>query len=67
MCISDWLNTDVSVRHQGKGDERPIAPLANRAAVAAALASVEIVTWFDDDTPAALIEAVEDAGFEASL
>ena len=32
---------------------------ANRAAVAAALASVDIVTWFDSDTPAALIEAVQ--------
>lgn len=53
------LNTDASVRRQGKGDERPINPLANRAAVAAALASVDIVTWFDDDTPAALIEAVQ--------
>ena len=53
------LNTDASVRRQGKGGERPINPLANRAAVAAALASVDIVTWFDDDTPAALIEAVQ--------
>lgn len=53
------LNTDASVRRQGKGDDRPINPLANRAAVAAALASVDIVTWFDDDTPAALIEAVQ--------
>ena len=53
------LNTDASVRRQGKGDERPINPLANRAAVAAALASVDIVTWFDSDTPAVLIEAVQ--------
>jgi bifunctional ADP-heptose synthase (sugar kinase/adenylyltransferase) len=27
-------------------------------ALVAALASVDAVTWFDDDTPAALIEAV---------
>lgn len=53
------LNTDASVRRQGKGDDRPINPLANRAAVAAALASVDIVTWFDSDTPAVLIEAVQ--------
>ncbi|WP_373752704.1 D-glycero-beta-D-manno-heptose 1-phosphate adenylyltransferase [Neisseria weixii] len=53
------LNTDGSVRRQGKGDDRPINPLENRAAVAAALASVDVVTWFDDDTPAALIELVK--------
>ncbi|WP_416189859.1 D-glycero-beta-D-manno-heptose 1-phosphate adenylyltransferase [Neisseria sp. CCUG17229] len=53
------LNTDDSVRRQGKGDDRPINPLENRAAVAAALASVDVVTWFDDDTPAALIELVK--------
>ena len=53
------LNTDDSVQRQGKGDDRPINPLANRAAVAAALESVSVVTWFDDDTPAALIEAIQ--------
>lgn len=53
------LNTDDSVRRQGKGDDRPINTLENRAAVAAALASVDLVTWFDDDTPAALIELVQ--------
>ena len=31
------LNTDASVKRQGKGDDRPINTLANRAAVAAAL------------------------------
>ena len=53
------LNTDASVKRQGKGDDRPINSLANRAAVAAALESVSVVTWFDDDTPAALIEAIQ--------
>ena len=53
------LNTDASVKRQGKGDDRPINTLANRAAVAAALGCVDLVTWFDDDTPAALIEAVK--------
>ena len=52
------LNTDASVRRLGKGSDRPINPLANRLAVAAALGCVDIVTWFDDDTPAALIERV---------
>lgn len=53
------LNTDASVWRLGKGSDRPINPLENRAAVAAALESVDLVTWFDDDTPAALIEAVK--------
>ena len=53
------LNTDASVKRQGKGDDRPINPLANRAAVAAALASVDVVTWFDSDTPADLIAQVQ--------
>lgn len=53
------LNTDASVRRLGKGSDRPVNPLENRAAVAAALASVDIVTWFDDDTPAALIELIQ--------
>ena len=52
------LNTDASVRCLGKGSDRPINPLADRAAVAAALACVDLVTWFDEDTPAALIETV---------
>ena len=53
------LNTDDSVRRQGKGSDRPINTLADRAAVAAALESVDWVTWFDEDTPAALIELIK--------
>ena len=45
------LNTDASVRRLGKGDDRPVNTLADRAAVAAALDSVSLVTWFDEDTP----------------
>jgi rfaE bifunctional protein nucleotidyltransferase chain/domain len=45
------VNTDTSVRRLGKGDERPINPLEDRMAVLAALASVSLVTWFDEDTP----------------
>lgn len=52
------LNTDASVRRLGKGSDRPINPLANRAAVAASLESVDLVTWFDSDTPAELIGIV---------
>ncbi len=51
------LNTDESVRRQGKGDDRPINRLPERAAVMAALASVDLVTWFDADTPLELILA----------
>ncbi|WP_038333981.1 adenylyltransferase/cytidyltransferase family protein [Kingella kingae] len=53
------LNTDESVKRQGKGDDRRINSLANRAAVMAALASVDVVTWFDSDTPADLIAQVQ--------
>ena len=49
------LNTDASVRRLGKGDDRPVNTLADRAAVVAALESVSIVTWFDDDTPLELV------------
>ncbi|WP_018609379.1 D-glycero-beta-D-manno-heptose 1-phosphate adenylyltransferase [Uliginosibacterium gangwonense] len=49
------LNTDASVRRQGKGDDRPINTLEDRAAVMAALGCVDLVTWFDEDTPIARI------------
>lgn len=45
------LNTDASVRRLGKGDDRPMNPLEDRLAVMAALACVDLVTWFDEDTP----------------
>ena len=51
------LNGDDSARRLGKGPDRPINALEDRMAVVAALASVDAVTWFDDDTPAALISA----------
>jgi rfaE bifunctional protein nucleotidyltransferase chain/domain len=49
------LNSDASVRTLGKGDDRPINNLADRAAVIAALASVDLVTWFEGATPLDLI------------
>ncbi|BBO99344.1 D-glycero-beta-D-manno-heptose 1-phosphate adenylyltransferase [Sulfuriferula nivalis] len=52
------VNSDASVRRQGKGDDRPINSLANRMAVLAALASVDLVIAFDEDTPLNLIRAV---------
>jgi rfaE bifunctional protein nucleotidyltransferase chain/domain len=49
------LNTDASVRRLGKGDDRPLNPEADRAVVMASQAAVSLVTWFDDDTPEAVI------------
>ena len=51
------LNTDESVQRLGKGLDRPINLLADRMAVLAALSCVELVTWFDEDTPLKLILA----------
>ena len=52
------LNNDASARRLGKGAERPINPLEDRLAVVAALGAVDAVTWFDQDTPEALVAAV---------
>jgi rfaE bifunctional protein nucleotidyltransferase chain/domain len=52
------LNSDASARRLGKGAERPLNALEDRMALVAALEAVDAVTWFDEDTPAALIEAV---------
>jgi D-glycero-beta-D-manno-heptose 1-phosphate adenylyltransferase len=49
------VNSDESVRRLGKGGDRPINPLQDRMAVLAALESVTLVTWFDEDTPLARI------------
>ncbi|HEY8067566.1 MAG TPA: adenylyltransferase/cytidyltransferase family protein [Burkholderiales bacterium] len=50
------LNGDDSARRLGKGDGRPVNGLEDRTALVAALHAVDAVTWFDEDTPAALIE-----------
>jgi len=52
------LNSDASVRRQGKDDDRPLVPLEDRAAVLAGLADVDYVVAFDEPTPGGLIEAV---------
>jgi rfaE bifunctional protein nucleotidyltransferase chain/domain len=49
------LNTDASARRLGKGPERPLNNDQDRAALIAALESASLVTWFDEDTPQALI------------
>ncbi|WP_415037006.1 D-glycero-beta-D-manno-heptose 1-phosphate adenylyltransferase [Azonexus sp.] len=45
------VNSDASVKRQGKGAERPVNRLEDRLAVLAALACVSLVTWFEEDTP----------------
>ncbi|MEP6678955.1 MAG: adenylyltransferase/cytidyltransferase family protein [Betaproteobacteria bacterium] len=49
------INSDASVRRLGKAGDRPLNVLADRMAVVAALAAVDLVVPFDDDTPRALI------------
>lgn len=45
------LNADASVRQLGKGPDRPLVPLADRAKVVAALRSVDAVVGFEQRTP----------------
>ncbi|MBF0462436.1 MAG: D-glycero-beta-D-manno-heptose-7-phosphate kinase [Magnetococcales bacterium] len=52
------LNTDRSVRAL-KGSARPIIHEADRARVLAAMASVDLVILFDEETPLALIRALK--------
>ena len=52
------LNGDASARRLGKGAGRPVNSLEDRMALIAALQAVDAVTWFDEDTPAALIETL---------
>jgi rfaE bifunctional protein nucleotidyltransferase chain/domain len=49
------LNTDASARRLGKGADRPLNNEQDRAVLMAALGSVSLVTWFDEDTPLELI------------
>jgi rfaE bifunctional protein nucleotidyltransferase chain/domain len=52
------INSDASVRRLGKGTDRPVTAEAARARVLAALAAVDCVVLFEDDTPRQLIEAL---------
>jgi D-beta-D-heptose 7-phosphate kinase/D-beta-D-heptose 1-phosphate adenosyltransferase len=52
------VNSDASVRRLGKGAGRPVVPQDARARVLAALAAVDCVVLFDEDTPRELIEAL---------
>ncbi|WP_439633694.1 D-glycero-beta-D-manno-heptose 1-phosphate adenylyltransferase [Glycocaulis sp.] len=51
------LNSDASVTRL-KGEGRPVNPAAHRAAMLAALESVDRVVVFEEDTPEALIRAI---------
>ena len=53
------LNTDASARRLGKGPDRPLNRQEDRAVLLAALASVSLVTWFDEDTPLELIAEIK--------
>jgi rfaE bifunctional protein nucleotidyltransferase chain/domain len=52
------LNSDVSARALGKAPDRPLNSEGDRACVLAALASVSLVTLFDEPTPVELMKLV---------
>ena len=52
------INSDRSVR-ANKGEGRPITPQAERAEVLRALDAVDAVTIFDEETPLAIITAIQ--------
>ena len=53
------VNSDASAKQLGKGEDRPVNPLADRLAVLAALESVTLVTSFERETPLELILAAK--------
>ncbi len=52
------VNSDASARMLGKGPDRPLNQAEDRAAVLAGLASVALVTFFDERTPVELIKEI---------
>jgi rfaE bifunctional protein nucleotidyltransferase chain/domain len=52
------VNSDDSVRRLGKGADRPLVGERDRARVLAALAAVDCVVLFSEDTPLTLITRV---------
>ena len=51
------LNTDASVRRL-KGPSRPIFPLKERLEVLSAVADIDYLTWFAENTPRKIIAAL---------
>jgi D-beta-D-heptose 7-phosphate kinase/D-beta-D-heptose 1-phosphate adenosyltransferase len=51
------LNSDASVRRL-KGPGRPVFPLRERLEILSAVADVDYVTWFTEDTPRKIIAAL---------
>lgn len=49
------VNSDASAKMLGKGPDRPLNRAEDRASVLAGLASVSLVTFFDEPTPLQLI------------
>jgi len=53
------INADASVRRLAKGPDRPLNPEDERAEVLAALAVVDAVVIFDEDTPLEIVTAIQ--------
>jgi rfaE bifunctional protein nucleotidyltransferase chain/domain len=53
------INSDVSVRMLGKGDDRPLNAEADRLALLASLESVDLVVLFSEKTPVELIAQIK--------
>jgi rfaE bifunctional protein nucleotidyltransferase chain/domain len=53
------INSDRSVRALAKAADRPITPEGERAELVAALAAVDAVVVFDEDTPLAIVTAIQ--------
>ena len=52
------LNSDASAKRLGKGPDRPLNNAHDRAVMVAALESVSLVTWFDENTPIELVQEI---------
>ncbi|MDB5347150.1 MAG: cytidyltransferase-related domain protein [Schlesneria sp.] len=58
-CLIVAINSDDSVRRLNKAPERPIFDQEYRAAMLAGLESVDYVVVFDEDTPHAVLHALQ--------
>jgi D-beta-D-heptose 7-phosphate kinase/D-beta-D-heptose 1-phosphate adenosyltransferase len=51
------LNSDASIRRI-KGPSRPVFPLRERLEIMSAVADIDYVTWFTEDTPRKIVAAL---------